>query len=320
MSTEYSQDKLNERFNSESLSWKERYEAVDDGPWRYNNKLYRRHYTLELIGQGDGLVLDLGCGAGPYVNSLHRLGYQVVGMDAANEMVALASGETAKLGGHGWALRGDALNLPFAENTFDSLLAVGLLEYLPDDEEFLTKIGKILKPGGRAVVTLRNERCLERRLWRLYKKFGVDPDPVKYWYRNHNPADFEALLTKLGFKNIEHRYCHFYPFTWPFTYLLKPINALFANWMERKFNKTDADWMASTLIFAFTKDGETAKPAPLSDATFPSILRCPKTGGKLSEGKLPSGEKALVSEDGKWAYAFVGSGAPVLIADEAIEL
>ncbi|MFT5470732.1 MAG: SAM-dependent methyltransferase, partial [Verrucomicrobiales bacterium] len=136
-----------------------------DSRWVYNDKLYRRHYCLELVGEGNGVVLDLGCGAGPYVKSLNRLGHQVVAMDAANEMVALASEEAAKLDGNGWALRGDALNLPFAENTFDSVLAVGLLEYLPDDEEFLTKIGKILKLGGRAVVTLRNERCATSAAW-----------------------------------------------------------------------------------------------------------------------------------------------------------
>jgi uncharacterized protein YbaR (Trm112 family) len=102
--------------------------------------------------------------------------------------------------------------------------------------------------------------------------------------------------------------------------LLRPINALFANWMERKFNKSNSDWLASTISFSFTKEGELGEADPLTDETFSSILRCPKTGGKLSEGKLPSDEKALVSEDGKWAYPFVDEIAPLLVADEAVEV
>ena len=330
MPTEYSQEKLNERFDRESQIWRERYEAVEDSPWRYNDKLYRRHYTLELLGEGKGRqVLDLGCGAGSYVKSLNRLGYQVVAMDAAEEMVQLAAEETAKLDGNGLALRGDALNLPFADNTFDALLAVGLLEYLPDDEEFLTKIGRVLKPGGRAVVTLRNERCAERRLWRFYKKCGVDIYRANYWYREHKPAEFEGLLGKLGFTNVERRYCHFYPFTWPLGILLKPVNAVIANQMEHRFSQSETDWLASTYVVAFDKAGDLPEPKTLDSTGFAEILRCPKTGSALREATdeeiaslraktaNSAPQRALLTTNQKWAYPILGS-APELVDSAAI--
>jgi len=342
MPTEYSQKRLDERFDREAKSWRERYEVVNDRPWRYNDKLYRRQYTLELLGERGGQILDLGCGAGPYFGALRRLGYQVVGMDTATEMLQLANEEAAKQPEDTWVLRGDALNLPFQDDTFDAILAVGLLEYLPDDRDFLEKLKRVLKPGGRAVITLRNETCFERNLWKFYKKCGFDIYGATYWYREHRPDEFEEMLAGFGFENIERRYCHFYPMTWPFFRLLRPLNAIAANAMERRFSQSELDWLASTYVVGFDKPGH-RESRTLRATEFSKLLRCPITNTPLREGEAEELEKlnerlvqgevktkggqriegkiaqGYVSEDGSWLYPVIDS-VPCLLADQAIPL
>ena len=51
-------------------------------------------------------------------------------------------------------LHASATDLPFADATADALVALNLLEHLPDDGAALTEFARVLRPGGRAVVVV----------------------------------------------------------------------------------------------------------------------------------------------------------------------
>jgi len=82
---------------------------------------------------------------------LAERGWDVVGIDAAPRMVELARERipSAKLE------VARAEELPFADASFDVVVAVGVLEY-GDLEASLRELARVLRPGGRAVLGLRN--------------------------------------------------------------------------------------------------------------------------------------------------------------------
>ncbi|MBN1440335.1 MAG: methyltransferase domain-containing protein [Anaerolineales bacterium] len=250
-------DGIEARFDRESPSWREIYRRSGRNPFAYPDKQYRKRYVLEMLGSGSGRVLDLGCGAGEFFADLRRAGFSVTGADFSSEMVRLAAGA----GGAGVA-RADAVWTPFRAHSFRALIAVGLIEYLPEDGAVLAEFLRILEPGGTAVVTLRNRRCLERRLWNFYARRGWMKRAPAGFFRAHDPAEFEAAAARIGFTDFSRRYCHFYPLPWPLSKILAPLNNLLAHIWEGLFPRSRIAWLGSTIIVRFRAPGKSEPPRP----------------------------------------------------------
>jgi ubiquinone/menaquinone biosynthesis C-methylase UbiE len=153
-------------------------------------------------------------------------------------------------GGAG-VVRADAVRTPFRGRSFRALIAVGLIEYLPEDAEPLKEIRRIMEPGGTVVVTLRNKRCLERRLWETYLRRGWMKRTPTGFYREHDLREFQTTAARTGFTDFSHRYCHFYPLPWPLSGFLAPVNSLLAHLWERIFSRIPIPWLGSTIIVRF---------------------------------------------------------------------
>ena len=63
-------------------------------------------------------------------------------------------------------MQGDALHLPFADATFDRIIAAEVLEHIPDDQSAIAELTRVLAPGGRIAVTVP-ARFPERINWAL---------------------------------------------------------------------------------------------------------------------------------------------------------
>ena len=71
------------------------------------------------------------------------------------------------------ALRGDLLALPFADASFDRVIASEVLEHIPDDEKAMAELTRVLRPGGLAAVTV--PRWLpERVCWALSDEYHAN--------------------------------------------------------------------------------------------------------------------------------------------------
>ena len=119
------------------------------------NAYYERPAMLRLAGDVAGRrILDAGCGSGPLSAALRAQGADVTGLDASAAMVDLARqrlGEDADL--HVADL---GAPLPFADAEFDDVVASLVLHYLEDWAGPLSELRRVLKPGGRLMVSVNH--------------------------------------------------------------------------------------------------------------------------------------------------------------------
>lgn len=100
----------------------------------------------------DDLVLDSGCGYGACFDELRRRGARVVGIDRSAAMVGQAPRPGCTVFPLGLGV-GDLQSLPIADGTMDRVLANYVLFHVPDLALALREIRRVLKSGGRAVLT-----------------------------------------------------------------------------------------------------------------------------------------------------------------------
>ncbi len=97
---------------------------------------------LELLPAPGRATLDVGCGEGRVGGELQRRGHNVVGVDSSPRLVELAQE-------HHEAIVADAAALPFADATFDLVIAYMSLMNLDDMEGGVRESARVLERGGR---------------------------------------------------------------------------------------------------------------------------------------------------------------------------
>ena len=103
----------------------------------------------ELRGK---LVLDVGCGAGRFLDVASRWGADVVGIDLSFAVEA----SQANLGGRPnvSVIQADVFRLPFRDETFDAIFSIGVLHHSRDTREAFLQLPQLLKNGGDIAVWL----------------------------------------------------------------------------------------------------------------------------------------------------------------------
>ncbi len=123
-------------------------------------------------------VLDIGCGSGRHTAEAYsHEGVTAVGADrnrddltAARDRLAFHDGIGAH-GGGAWHLSAaDALALPFRAHFFDVVICSEVLEHIPDHQNAMREIVRVLKPGGTLVVSVPR-RFPEKICWARSKAY-----------------------------------------------------------------------------------------------------------------------------------------------------
>lgn len=159
------------------------------GP-RHEHRLAMLVREIERLPEG-ARVLDAAVGLGQLSDKVRRKGMGTYGVDASFE-AALYATRT----GSASAVVGDLTSLPFRDGAFDAVMSGETLEHLDDDAAAVGEISRILREGGRCVVTVpamevlwtRSDDYYEHRrrygrsqLSRLFEDTGLSVNRVRYW-------------------------------------------------------------------------------------------------------------------------------------------
>jgi SAM-dependent methyltransferase len=126
-------------------------DAIEERHWWFAGR--RRLFARELRRAGiadDADTLDIGTSTGTNLRLLRELGLRhVIGLDNSEDAVRFCRDK-----GLGQVERGDVLAMPFADRSFDLVLATDLIEHVAEDGRALGEIQRVLRPGGQALLTV----------------------------------------------------------------------------------------------------------------------------------------------------------------------
>jgi ubiquinone/menaquinone biosynthesis C-methylase UbiE len=170
---------------------------------------------LDLLGLTDGdVALDLGCGLGRHSHAMYfHKACRTVGLDLGfDDVLATLKGFEAypnmadeTPAHHRFDLTvGNALQLPFADATFDRLICSEVLEHIPDYLTALDEIARVTKPGGRIGISVPR-RWPEQICWLLSDDYHNEPGGhVRIFKSRRLVEDFEAR----GFRLTDRHWAH----------------------------------------------------------------------------------------------------------------
>jgi len=100
-----------------------------------------------------GRLLDVGCGGGQIALELARRhpGVHVTGLDFSEDQIRRADRRAGALANVEFVV-GNALDLPFADDSFETVISVACIKHWPDRMLGLRECRRVLKPGGRFVL------------------------------------------------------------------------------------------------------------------------------------------------------------------------
>ncbi|HSB67763.1 MAG TPA: class I SAM-dependent methyltransferase [Candidatus Methylomirabilis sp.] len=141
----------------------------------------------------DGLLLDIGCGRGGFLQAMQGLGWQVLGVEGDPEAAALA--RRSGLPVHATSF--EEAKIP--SDAVDHITMNHVIEHVYDPLAVMAKCHRILKPGGSVVLYTPNTRSLGHRRFRGHWRPLEAPRHLHCF----SPATLRALLARSGFRHIK---------------------------------------------------------------------------------------------------------------------
>ena len=114
----------------------------------WDERFYARY--ADTLAAGGGKVLDVGCGVGQVLKRLQAAGCQAHGVDVSRPNIerALQVSPLCQLY--------DGRELPYPDATFDGAGALNVLEHVENPELFIRELARVVRPGGRVVLSSPN--------------------------------------------------------------------------------------------------------------------------------------------------------------------
>lgn len=193
----------------------------------YNNKIagwpsrYRVKKVLAELGDISGKkILDIGCEAG-YVsfkllkkNPSHLYAIDIVdeALEEFKKKLKLKKYKTQIT-----LKKAFLQSLPFKENLFDFMVCTEVIEHAPDIDAGFSEMSRVLKKGGKLVLTFPNEKLRKKVYW-LPRMFGINTDIEKevtlFEYK------LRDIVKKLKDKKFSIKKAYRLPWFFPITYMV----------------------------------------------------------------------------------------------------
>jgi len=208
-----------------------------------HQRLLRPYYLSVDHARGD--ILEIGCGQGRGVELLLHRATSYTGIDKINEVVKNLKAKFPK-GDFRQSVIPPLTGLP--DNSFDLVVSFQVIEHIKDDKLFLQEINRVLKPGGKAMISTPNiKHSLSRNPWHIreytaaelkvlsescFKKvemLGIAGNEKVMKYHEQNRISVNRLM-RWDILNLQYRLPAF---------ILKMPYEFMNRWNRRKLNSAD---------------------------------------------------------------------------------
>lgn len=157
--------------------------------------LREQNALLAALDKNNGPFLDVACGSGLMLAPLLDEGHIVYGLDFNDDACIAAYG-------HGLGIsRGDAFNMPFADNTIGQIVNCQFLnqQSAAQTQIFINEAARILKPGGQLIILWRHAQSwihiVSHSVFTVMDKFTGQPPFPQY---THPMAEMRRLAAEAG--------------------------------------------------------------------------------------------------------------------------
>ncbi len=165
------------------------YDSIN--PIFYSKEMRRTVIDMAEIKKGDK-VLEIGCGTGFTTEEIvRRIGENYVfAVDITPEQMKKAVRKFPKVN----FVRGDAENLPFKDNTFDSSISAGSIEYWPNPLRGIMEMKRVTKSDGRVVILAprKPENFLARKIAESFMLFPSTQQCIS-WFKKAGLKDIKFV-------------------------------------------------------------------------------------------------------------------------------
>jgi len=168
--------------------------------------VYEELLTEDIYGK---TLLDAGSGTGWFSKYAFEKGALVTSMDIGENLLKKVAEKC-----NSKCVIGSILDIPFPDNSFDFIVSSEVIEHTPDPLGAFDELHRVLKPGGKLVLTTPN------KLWHfaivIANKLKLRPyEGLENWI---SWSQLNKKLTIIGFKVEDRLGIHLFPFLHPFIY------------------------------------------------------------------------------------------------------
>ncbi len=170
--------------------------------WSYEKKREFRYSLQDYMHEAFGFenfsgksVLEIGCGSGIDSLEFAKYGAKVTSIDFTDNAVTLTKELAIEAGLSLDVSRGDAKKLKFHDNSFDCVYSYGVLHHIPDINQALTEIRRVLKPGGKLMAMVYHKDSL------LYAYSVIYLHGIKEHMLTNGASSEEQLVARYSERN-----------------------------------------------------------------------------------------------------------------------
>ncbi len=193
------------------------YDRIKHYDTGYETYFLARPLASTLFSFPNPLVLDVATGTSRLACTLlDEVAFRggVIGLDLSRKMLKQAVFKTARYGDRSALLWDDASELPFSDDTFEAVACLEALEFMPDPDQVLREMVRVLRPGGVFLTTNRigNEAKLmpgrtqsADELQKKLQALSLEMVRVRPWQEDYDLvwALKPGICTPLGVRKLE---------------------------------------------------------------------------------------------------------------------
>lgn len=155
--------------------------------------------VAQMIGPGDE-VLECACGTGAISAAIAPACARLVATDYSDGMLAQARKKLAKRS-NVTVEQADITALPYADDSFDVVVAGNVIHLLPDPEQALRELARVVRPGGTIILPTYIEPLKRKQgmIPALLARLGVG------FERRFTQASYRAFVEGMGYAEARYR-------------------------------------------------------------------------------------------------------------------